>query len=99
MRFVEGKVWSGLPAEEMADVYSRIGPPLSSRKLRGVVVKYIDHRGIGWITQEDGSELFFHIRDCIGMTTVESGAEVAYEVGTDRKGKPIAVKVEKVRER
>lgn len=103
MRFVESKVWGGLPREEMAEVYSLIGPSLgygkkTPSKLRGEVVKYNDPRAFGWLAQKDGSELFFHIRDCIDMTTIERGAKVAYEIGMDRKGKEIAVKVEKLRE-
>lgn len=102
-------VWNGLPVKDMAEIYSRIGPSLgrslsakveptiNPSKLRGRVVKFNAMRNFGWIECKDGSELFVHIRDCIGASTLLRGQHVTYEVGEDRKGLPIAVKVEVIR--
>ena len=64
----------------------------------GRVLKYVRHRGFGFIAAEDGSELFFHVselpeRDDSGIVP---GTRVQFEIGDGRKG-PAAVNVEVLR--
>jgi cold shock CspA family protein len=110
--FKEIQVYDGYKAEDKdayAALMASIGPSIAlsprkaaetkpdENKLRGKVVKFNDMRGFGWIVCTDNSELFVHIRDCKGVSTLFTDQSVTYEVGADRKGKPIAVKVEVVR--
>lgn len=62
--------------------------------MKGTVKKLIRDRGFGFITAEDGSEVFFHRSELEGLDfdTMEEGAGVEFEVGTGPKG-PRALKV------
>jgi CspA family cold shock protein len=62
--------------------------------LKGKVKKLIRDRGFGFITAEDGTEVFFHRSELVGLDfdTMEEGAGVEFEVGTGPKG-PRALKV------
>ena len=51
-------------------------------------------KGFGFITQDEGDDLFFHITELEGQEANE-GDNVEYEVGEGRKG-PCAVKVKVV---
>ena len=51
-------------------------------------------KGFGFITQDEGDDLFFHITELEGQEANE-GDSVEYEVGEGRKG-PCAVKVKVV---
>ena len=51
-------------------------------------------KGFGFITQENGTDLFFHISEIQGQEPQE-GDKVEYEVGEGRKG-PCAVSVKVV---
>jgi CspA family cold shock protein len=62
--------------------------------LKGTVKKLIRDRGFGFITAEDGTEVFFHRSDleAADFDTMEEGANVEFEMGTGAKG-PRAMKV------
>jgi CspA family cold shock protein len=62
--------------------------------LKGTVKKLIRDRGFGFITAEDGTEVFFHRSDLVSadFDTMEEGAAVEFEMGTGAKG-PRALKV------
>lgn len=57
----------------------------------GTVKFFNTGKGFGFITQEDGKDLFFHISEIQGQEPQE-GDKVDYEVGEGRKG-PCALKV------
>ncbi|SMF91220.1 Cold shock protein, CspA family [Paenibacillus uliginis N3/975] len=104
--FIDSKTWNGLGAEEMAEVYSLIGSSIrksSTKKVRpetrvnrltGTVVMYRDHRGFGFIKQDQGRDLFFHIRDSTdpGLTHLAQGERVSYELG-EKDGRQAAIKI------
>jgi len=58
---------------------------------KGTVKFFNTAKGFGFITQEDGKDLFFHISELQGEQANE-GDPVEYEVGEGRKG-PCAVNV------
>jgi CspA family cold shock protein len=62
--------------------------------LKGTVKKLIRDRGFGFITAEDGNEVFFHRSDLLeaDFDSMEEGAAVEFEMGTGAKG-PRAMKV------
>ena len=62
--------------------------------MKGKVKKLIGDRGFGFITAEDGSEVFFHRSDLLeaDFDTMEEGADVEFDLETGAKG-PRAVKV------
>ncbi len=62
--------------------------------MKGTVKKLIRDRGFGFITAEDGNEVFFHRSDLVeaDFDSMEEGASVEFEMGTGAKG-PRAMKV------
>ena len=65
--------------------------------MKGTVKKLIRDRGFGFITAEDGNEVFFHRSDLMeaDFDSMEEGASVEFEMGTVAKG-PRAMKVKVV---
>ena len=65
--------------------------------MKGTVKKLIRDRGFGFITAEDGNEVFFHRSDLVeaDFDSMEEGASVEFEMGTGAKG-PRAMKVKVV---
>lgn len=57
-----------------------------------VIKKFLTDRGFGFIKQENGEDLFVHIRNVINPENIREGAHVEYEVGEGRKG-PEAIRV------
>ena len=62
---------------------------------KGKVKFFNTSRGFGFITQNEGEDLFFHISELQAETAYE-GDQVEYEVGESRKG-PCAVNIREVR--
>jgi len=64
------------------------------KDLKGKVKKLIRDRGFGFITAEDGTEVFFHRSDLVeaDYDTMEEGAGVEFDLESGAKG-PRAVKV------
>ena len=60
----------------------------------GTVKFFNTSKGFGFITQDEGDDLFFHITELQGQEANE-GDKVEYEVGEGRKG-PCAVNVKVV---
>jgi CspA family cold shock protein len=58
---------------------------------KGTVKFFNAGKGFGFITQDNGSDLFFHVTEIQGQEPQE-GDKVEYEVGEGRKG-PCALKV------
>ncbi|MDQ1401724.1 MAG: cold shock protein [Actinomycetota bacterium] len=55
--------------------------------MRGVVVQFDDHAGVGTIRGDDGRELFFHctaISD--GTRTIDAGSAVEFDVRAGHLG-------------
>jgi cold shock CspA family protein len=63
---------------------------------KGVIRKYLDQRGFGFIAAEEGvADLFFHISDCAIDDDADliGGRRVEFEEGRDRAGRRIAKSV------
>ncbi len=57
---------------------------------RGTIAKLVRDRGFGFISQADGTEIFFHRSKVVGsFDTLSEGQKVSYDVLTER-GKPAA---------
>jgi len=57
----------------------------------GTVKFYNASKGFGFITQEDGKDIFFHVTEVQGQEP-QDGDKVEFEVGEGKKG-PCAVSV------
>ncbi|MGO4372716.1 cold-shock protein [Paenibacillus sp. MCAF20] len=102
----EPTVWSG--GDGTGDDIGVIGPSISRspiakvkaavdpNKLRGKVGRF-NHRGFGWIVYGANDELFFHINDCPGESELYRDQRVAFDIGQDRKGKPVAINVQVIK--
>ena len=62
--------------------------------MKGKVKRLIRDRGFGFITSEDGTEVFFHRSELVeaDFDTMEEGADVEFDLESGAKG-PRAVKV------
>ena len=62
--------------------------------MKGTVKKLIRDRGFGFITAEDGNEVFFHRSELVGLDfdSMEEGVGVEFDMGTGPKG-PRALQV------
>ena len=62
--------------------------------MKGKVKRLIRDRGFGFITAEDGTEVFFHRSDLVeaDFDAMEEGASVEFDLESGAKG-PRAVKV------
>jgi CspA family cold shock protein len=63
---------------------------------KGKVKWFNRERRYGFITQEDGREIFFHQNDVLNKMVLEEGQEVEFEVARGPKG-PYAINVRPVR--
>jgi len=62
---------------------------------KGKVKFFNTSRGFGFITQNEGEDLFFHVSE-LRAETVNEGDQVEYEIGESRKG-ACAVNIREVR--
>jgi CRISPR-associated protein (TIGR03986 family) len=64
----------------------------------GVVKRWFEDRGFGFITQADGSEIFVHHSGIVGSgrKSLQEGQRVQYIVGRGMKGRPQAQNVQPV---
>ena len=62
--------------------------------MKGTVKWFNSEKGFGFITGEDGNDLFLHFSEIQkeGYKSLDEGQEVSYEVGEGQKG-PQAVNV------
>jgi cold shock protein len=60
-----------------------------AERVRGVVKWFSNEKGYGFITQEDGADLFVHHSEIQmnGYRTLNEGDQVEFEVTEGRKGK------------
>jgi len=63
---------------------------------KGKVKWFNRERRYGFITQEDGREIFFHQNEVVNKMVLEEGQEVEFKVARGPKG-PYAVNVRPVR--
>ncbi len=63
----------------------------------GVVKWFNEEKGFGFITQENGPDVFVHFRAIVGdgFKTLAEGQQVSFEIEQGQKG-PQAANVEKV---
>jgi len=56
--------------------------------LKGTVKWFNNQKGYGFITPEEGEDLFVHMSNILmeGFKTLKDGQEVEYEVGEGEKG-------------
>ncbi|MFK4166640.1 cold-shock protein [Paenibacillus lautus] len=104
-----GIVWDGLKGEDMTEVYamvvptnykSLVAPPKPKRekaksvRRKGKVRMFNLQRNFGFV-RSGKDDFFFHISTATepGLTYLMHGERVTFEVGEDRQGRPIAVKV------
>ena len=68
-----------------------------STKARGTVKWFNDQKGFGFITREDGTDVFVHHTEIVsdGFRTLDEGQAVEFELTDGPKG-PKALKVSKV---
>jgi CspA family cold shock protein len=59
-------------------------------KLKGTVKKFLESRGFGFISQENGPDVFFHITSVQGEYEPNEGDTVSFTLDNDRNGKPMA---------
>lgn len=59
-----------------------------SATLQGIVKRWDDQKGYGFITQSDGSEIFVHFSNIVGTgrKTLRQGQPVTYSIGSGMKG-------------
>lgn len=58
----------------------------------GTISKWLSDKGFGLIKQPGGADLFFHLRDCLGLQPQE-GMAVMFDHAPGRDGKPAATSV------
>ena len=65
---------------------------------KGTVKWFNNRRGYGFITGEDGEEVFFHFSSIVkdGFKTVKTGSTVTFNVDTDESGRTVAKDVTEV---
>lgn len=57
----------------------------------GTVKFFNTSKGFGFITQDEGKDIFFHVSELMG-STITDGAKVEFDIGESQKG-PTAVNV------
>jgi len=62
---------------------------------KGKVKWFSKERRYGFITQEDGKDIFFHQNEVVNKMVLEEGQEVEFEVARGPKG-PYAVNIRPV---
>ncbi len=61
---------------------------------QGTVKWFNDSKGFGFITQENGKDIFVHMNE-VGGSTLQEGQAVTFEIGQGQKG-PCATNVKSV---
>jgi cold shock protein len=59
----------------------------------GIVAKWDDERGFGFIARTGDSDVFVHAKQLRGTVHLILGQKVEFEVGTDRLGRACAISV------
>jgi cold shock protein len=60
----------------------------------GVIRKYVDDRGFGFILRDDkGPDLFFHVSSVTGTIEPREGRRVTFAIGVGRNNSPAAIEV------
>jgi CspA family cold shock protein len=66
--------------------------------MKGTVKWFSVNKGYGFITGEDGKDIFVHYSsiEVEGFKTLNEGQEVTYEIGEGTNKRPVAVNVKPV---
>lgn len=105
----KGIMWDGLKGEDMTEVYSMVvptnykspvAPPKPKRekaksmRRKGKVRMFNSEKNFGFL-RSGKDDFYFHISSAAepGLSYLMSGERVTFEVGEDRQGRPIAVKL------
>jgi len=77
-------MWLGLTAVEATRLFVKASMAMAT----GTVKFFNDEKGFGFISQEDGRDLFVHFSNIegTGRRTLVVGQTVEYELGEGRKG-------------
>ena len=88
----KGKPIANKVSGGVAEPAAAAAPPPLANGQPGVVKAWIEARGMGFITPEDGSpDVFVHRSNLVDGNCLQVGAKVMFEGGWDeQKGKPIA---------
>ncbi len=57
-----------------------------SDKKTGVVKFFNETKGFGFISRDDGNDVFVHVTGLNGLQTLEKGQEVSYEIEEGKRG-------------
>jgi cold shock CspA family protein len=61
---------------------------------QGTITRYLEDRAFGFIAQDSGGDMFFHLKNFPFGTVPEIGMRVVYDVATSpRSGRPESVGV------
>lgn len=69
--------------------------PTTVTRHQGKVVKYVEDRGFGFLQDDNGQQIFFHIKDFPRDEKIDVGMYFEYEEGVGDKG-PKAIKIRRI---
>lgn len=54
--------------------------------MKGIIKKFIDDKGFGFIRTESDTEMFFHISNVKDQSSIAEGVKVKFDIGENEKG-------------
>lgn len=90
--------WDELPGLKLGCQLLRMGEGKEAKMPEGTVKWFNAEKGYGFISQEDGEDLFVHFSEIKmdGYKTLDEGARVSFEVTEGQNGKKQASNVVKL---
>lgn len=107
---MRSEVWTGIPNEDMAEVYARVVPTPyksptrqaaqkpKSGEFTGTITAPIRARGFGFVLPDhDDRDIFFHVGDSPNAEGLRQGTRVSFDLKRNiRSGKTTAVNVQTI---